>query len=129
HDYVLTDAEKAKGVTLMCSHAAVGDIVIEAAMAGVSDITGQVIDTRVRAVEPLGSAMFAVHPLTPRSDRLCFLAGQRVRARVGSDEAELSIASCPCEERRVELHVRRDRADAFTAHIEHELRVNDVVEL
>jgi CDP-4-dehydro-6-deoxyglucose reductase len=129
HDYVLTDAEKAKGVTLMCSNAAVGDIVIEAAMAGVSDITGQVIDTRVRAVESLGTAVFAVHLLTPRSDRLCFLAGQRVRARVGDDEAELSIASCPCEERRIELHVRRDRADAFAAHVERELRVNDVVEL
>jgi CDP-4-dehydro-6-deoxyglucose reductase len=127
HDFRLSKAEKEAGQTLLCSYAAVGDIEIEAATAGADDIPEQTIATRVRAVEPLGENMLALHLLTPRSERLRFLAGQRVRVRLGDDELELPVASCPCEERRIELHVRRDARSAFSAHVEHDLRVNDTV--
>jgi len=55
-----------------------------------------------------------LHLQTPRSNRLRFLAGQRVTLGlsagvVSSDDlhAELPVASCPCDDRNLIFHVRR----------------------
>ncbi|MEQ1695683.1 MAG: 2Fe-2S iron-sulfur cluster-binding protein [Hyphomicrobiaceae bacterium] len=127
HDFALNEAQKAKGITLMCSYAAVGDVVLEAAMAGTRDIPQQTIMARVRAIEPLGKHVTAVHLLTPRSDRLQFLAGQRLRVTIGGQAAEVSIASCPCEERRIEVHVRE--TDTWSPFASAGLKQNDEVEI
>lgn len=126
HDYALSSAERASGVTLMCCYAPIGDVTIEAAAAGASDIPEQRIEARVRTVEAMGPDVLALHLLTPRSERLHFLAGQRVKVAFGDTTAELSVASCPCEERRVELHV--PRVSRLGQHVG-ELRQNDAVEI
>lgn len=108
HDYPLGEAERAAGAILMCSYTAVTDLVIEAGVAGADDIPEQTIPTRVKAVERLADDLLALHLTTPRSQRLRFLAGQRVRLVAAGLEGEYAIASCPCEDRHIELHVRRD---------------------
>lgn len=127
HDYVIPEAEKQRGTTLMCSYAPVGDVTIEANLAGVDDIPEQTIKARVRAIEPLGRDMIALHLMTPRAERLRFLAGQRVRLSAGGASEDLWVASCPCEDRRVEVHVRRDSASAFARHLIDGLKSNDEV--
>ena len=126
HDYRLTEAEAARGVALMCCYAPLGDMVIEAALPGADEIPEQTIEARVRAVEALGSRVVALHLLTPRSDRLQFLAGQRLRLRIGEAAGEVSIASCPCEERRIELHLVRGSELAVLAE---GLRANETAEI
>ncbi len=128
HDYALKDAEKANGTFLLCSYAPASDLVVEAAVAGADDIPQQDITARVKAVEPLGESMAALHLTLPRSQRLRFLAGQHVTLSAEEDEAEFYIASCPCEDRHVEVHVRREPG-AFAERVFDSLRKEALVRL
>ena len=128
HDYPLKEADKAAGAFLMCSYTAVTDVVIEARVAGADDIPEQTIATRVKAVEPLDTHLVALHLTTPRSQRLRFLAGQRVTLGLGELDAEYAIASCPCEDRHIELHVRRDNRP-FSRRVFEDLRKDAPVTL
>ena len=54
-DYVLSEAEKQQGYTLLCSHTAVGDLVIEALESTeAGDIPPQQIVAQVKAIQALG---------------------------------------------------------------------------
>jgi CDP-4-dehydro-6-deoxyglucose reductase len=119
HDYPLSEAERAQGHVLLCVHsAASSEIVLETLEAkGPRDIPEQEIAVRVRGVRPLAADTLHLHLQTPRTTRLRFLAGQSVTlsAAGGGAEAQATyaIASCPCDERNLHFHVRRDAADAF----------------
>ncbi|MCZ7653462.1 MAG: 2Fe-2S iron-sulfur cluster-binding protein [Rhodocyclaceae bacterium] len=106
HDYVLSEAEKNQGYTLLCSHAAVGDLVIEALeTSSAGDIPQQQIVARIKAIEALGDDVRLLHLQTPRNNRLRFLAGQSATLVAGETSAQLPIASCPCDDRN--LHFPR----------------------
>lgn len=126
HDYTLKEVEKNAGYFLMCSNTAVTDIVIEASVAGATDIQPQTIATKVKAVELLDARIAALHLTTPRSQRLRFLAGQRVRLSSGGVAGDYYIASCPCEDRHIELHIRRDNRP-FARKVFDDLRKEDPV--
>lgn len=126
HDFVLKESEKNQGVILLCSYTAVTDVVIEASVAGADDIPQQRIATKVRAIEPLGEDIVALHLMTPRSQRLRFLAGQSVSLAIGDIVADYPLASCPCEDRHIEVHVRRDNSP-FARKVFNDLRKEDVV--
>ena len=111
HDCALKDTEKANGTFLLCSYTPASDVVIEAAVAGADDIPQQDIIAKVKTVEPLNAGIAALHLTLPRSQRLRFLAGQQVSLAADGAEGEFYIASCPCEDRHVEVHVRRDQND------------------
>lgn len=115
-DYRFSEAEKAQNHVLMCSCTAhTSDLVIEVLEAGLpEDMPEQRIVTKLRAIDRLGDDMLQLHLQTPRSNRLRFLAGQRVTlglpAGVASNDdlhAELPVASCPCDDRNLIFHVRR----------------------
>jgi CDP-4-dehydro-6-deoxyglucose reductase, E3 len=108
HDYALKESEKANGDFLMCSYTPVTDVVIEARVAGADDIPEQSIPAKVKAVEIINDRLAALHLLAPRSQRLRFLAGQYVTLSSDGAEGDYYVASCPCEDRHIELHVRRD---------------------
>lgn len=108
HDFTLAEADKANGDFLMCSYTPVTDIVIEAGVAGADDIPQQNIPAKVKAVEVINEQVAALHLLAPRSQRLRFLAGQYVTLSADGAEGDYYVASCPCEDRHIELHIRRD---------------------
>jgi CDP-4-dehydro-6-deoxyglucose reductase len=127
-DYAFSAAEKAAGVVLMCCHTAATDLVIEAREAhGAADMPLQTLDARVKAVSPMGEDMRLLHLQTPRSNRLRFLAGQSVRLSLGEAAASLPVASCPCDERNLQFHVRRRAGDAFTERVFAGLKDADTV--
>ncbi len=126
HDYTLKEVEKNAGYFLMCSNTAVTDIVIEASVAGATDIQPQTIATKVKAVELLDARIAALHLTTPRSQRLRFLAGQQVHLSTDGVAGDYYIASCPCEDRHIELHVRRDNRP-FARKVFDDLRKEDPV--
>jgi len=128
YDFVLKEPEKANGTILLCSYTAVTDLVIEAHVAGAEDIPRQTLQTRVRSMEPLTEGLLALHLFTPRSQRLRFLAGQRVKLSVGDVAGDYYVASCPCEERHIEVHVRA-AAQAFAHKAFGELHKEDAVTL
>ena len=131
HDYVLTEAEKSQGWILLCSNTAVSDVSIEAAVAGsVQDIPFQEITATVKSVEPLGQDMMLLHLQTPRTQRLRFLAGQSVVLKVGQAfSAELPIASCPCDDRNVLFHVRRQNGNLFSDYVFDRMKARESVEI
>jgi CDP-4-dehydro-6-deoxyglucose reductase len=118
-DYALTAAEKNAGVVLMCCNTALTDLVIDAREAhGAADMPLQTLDARVKSVSPLGDEVRLLHLQTPRSNRLRFLAGQSVSlALAGGVGASLPVASCPCDDRNLEFHVRRRDGDAFAERV------------
>lgn len=128
HDFVLKDPDKANGAFLLCSYTAITDVVIEATVSGAEDIPEQGIVTKVKAVERLGEDMAALHLTAPRSQRLRFLAGQHVTLSIDNAEGEYYVASCPCEDRHIEVHVRRDNR-AFSRKVFDDLRKEEAVRL
>ncbi|MEO8081569.1 MAG: 2Fe-2S iron-sulfur cluster-binding protein [Caldimonas sp.] len=126
-DYVLSEAEKAQGYTLLCAHtAASSELTLETLEAqGPQDIAPQQIVTTLRAVRELAPDTRLVHLQTPRSHRLRFLAGQSATLGLsGSGNAEgddlhrtLPIASCPCDDRNLHFFVARDADDPFACRV------------
>ena len=118
-DYALTGAEKSAGVVLMCCNTAVVDLVIEAREAhGAADMPVQTIDARVKSVSPLGDDVRLLHLQTPRSNRLRFLAGQSVSlALADGTGASFPVASCPCDDRNLQFHIRRRAGDVFAERV------------
>jgi len=128
-DYALTAAEKHAGVVLMCCNSALTDLVIEAREAhGAADMPLQSIDARVKSVSPLGDEVRLLHLQTPRSNRLRFLAGQSVSLSLAEGvSASLPVASCPCDDRNLQFHVRRRAGDAFAERVFTGLKAVDTV--
>ncbi len=105
-DFVLSDAEKADGIILLCTHTAVSDLVIEAPEAsGSVEIPKQHLTARVRSIQELSHGLILLNLQTPRTSRLRFLAGQRVALTVGDVTFEAPIASCPCDDRNLQFHL------------------------
>ena len=121
-DYRFSEAEKAQNHVLMCSCTALSsDLVLEVLEAGApEDIPEQRIVAKVRRIDALSADVMRLHLQTPRSNRLRFLAGQRVTlgiragVRDGSDvHGEFPVASCPCDDRNLIFHI--SRSDRRTA--------------
>ncbi len=131
HDYVRTEADKRDGMVLMCSNSAVGEVVIEASVAGGSEeIPLQQISATVKSITVLTPEMALLHLRTPRTSRLRFLAGQSVTLTVNQTyTAILSIASCPCDDHNILFHVRRTANNDFADYVFNQLKNNEVVEV
>ncbi|OZA26172.1 MAG: flavodoxin oxidoreductase [Hydrogenophilales bacterium 17-61-9] len=129
HDYVLKQAEKDAGTILLCAYAPVSDVVIESSVAGARDIPVQQLTARVKSVEVFNPHMAALHILAPRSQRLRFLGGQGIQVRVNGSGGRYAIASCPCEDRHIEVQIPRRAGDAFAEAVFSELKANDTVEV
>jgi len=139
-DYRFSEAEKAQNHVLMCACTALSsDVVLEMLEADApADIPEQRVVAKVRKVEALNGEMMRLHLQTPRSNRLRFLAGQRVTLGVtglagGSDlHAEYPVASCPCDDRNLIFHLcRTDRrlasADFSQAVLDGRIKAGDDV--
>lgn len=129
HDYVLKDADKEAGVILLCAYAPVNDVVIEASVAGAHDIPVQQLVAKVKSVEVFNPHMAALHILAPRSQRLRYLGGQSIDLSIDGVSGRYAIASCPCEDRHIEVQVPRRPGDAFAEAVFGELRANDAVKV
>jgi CDP-4-dehydro-6-deoxyglucose reductase len=129
HDYVLKQADKDAGVILLCSYAPVNDVVIEANVAGARDIPVQRLSARVKSVEVFNSRIAALHIIAPRSQRLRFLAGQSIDVSLDGVHGRYAIASCPCENRHIEIQIPRHPGDAFAESLFTTMKANDTVSL
>jgi CDP-4-dehydro-6-deoxyglucose reductase len=119
HDYRFSAVQRARGEVLLCSCTAVTDLVVEAGIALVpKDIPAQTIQGEIKSIEHPTDEVAIVHVQTPPSNRLRFIAGQSVRLTFGQTlSTELPIASCPCEDRHLEFHVRKMPGNPFADHI------------
>lgn len=130
HDHVIPEAEKAQGYFLMCSNSCRGQVEVEAFNAtGPGDIPSQRVSTRIKKIRPLSDDVCLLHVQTPRTQRLRFLAGQSAHLTLGDNaDAEIPIASCPCDDRNIEFHIRMDQDDPFARELRR-MSANQTVEL
>ena len=128
-DYALTAAEKNSGVVLMCCNTALVDLVIEAREAhGAVDMPLQKIEARIKSIGPIAEDMRLLHLQTPRTNRLRFLAGQSVSLGLpGGPSASFAVASCPCDDRNLQFHIRQYPGNAFAERVFNELKSGDSV--
>lgn len=131
HDYVLTEKEKLQGYFLACSNTAVTDIIIAADEAGSEqDIPVQTIQARIRKFETPIPDLGILSVKTPRTERLRFLAGQRVRLEIpGVGSCVTHVASCPCDDMNLQFHIAYDDNSAFARHTFQQVRSNDVINI
>jgi CDP-4-dehydro-6-deoxyglucose reductase len=119
-DYVFKAADKAQDYVLTCVNtAASSELELEAQVAdGVGEIVEQQIEIRVKSIDQPGEDVLVVHARTPRSQRFRFLAGQGVRLSLTDNSGtqaslDLPVASCPCDDRNLEFHIRHSAGDDF----------------
>ena len=131
HVFVLPESEKLQGGILTCVHTACEDLELDAIVASsVHDISTQDICVKVRKVESVAPEIYKVTVQTPRTQRLRFMAGQYVELTKDQDTiGHLAIASCPCEDRLIEFHVRAVEDDAFANYIATEAKSGDMLQL
>ena len=130
-DYTLPEAQKAQGYALMCTHTPAGGLVIDAPVAGYAEhIPLQALRTKVRRIETLSDELIILQLQTQRSQRLRFLAGQYATFKGEPFDAfDLAIASCPCDDRRLDFHVRRVADEPFSEFVFTRLKAGDWLEL
>jgi len=127
HDFVIRDADKIQGDALMCSTSCQGDVVIDAdVVASVADIPAQELRIKVRKIDRVSDDLAIITLQVPRTVRLRFIAGQYVRVYDDQQRShEYAIASCPCDEKRIEFHVRKLEDDAFSSMVFNQLSIGD----
>jgi len=127
HDYVIRDADKIQGHALMCSTSCQGDVVIDAdVITNASEIPAQELRIKVRKIDHISNDLAIITLQVPRTVRLRFIAGQYVRVFDDQQRShEYAIASCPCDEKRIEFHVRKLEDDAFSAMVFNQLSIGD----
>lgn len=130
-EYVIPEAEKLQQVILTCVCAAKNDIAIDAPVANcASDIPSQKINVKVRKIVQMSSQVFKLLVQTPRTKRLRFLAGQYVEVTLpGVGTSRFAIASCPCEDRLIEFHLRVSEYDPVSLRVAESMRLGDTLEL
>ncbi len=127
-DFVLSDAEKNQGYLLLCAHTATSDMEIEADIANrPADIQFQEIQARVKTIQPLTDKVWLLHLQTPRTNRLRFLAGQSVALGIDDDSGSYAIASCPCDDRNLQFHIRNIPENTFAQRIFNGLRASETI--
>ena len=131
HDHVLSEKDKIQGYILTCSHTAVTDIILEADEAGnEKDIPKQTITAWARKTEAVNNSMRILHVKTPRTQRLRFLAGQRVTLEIpGVAVTEKHVASCPCDDMNLQFHINDDADDSFSRYVYTKMKTNDVINI
>ena len=131
HEFVLPESEKLQGSILTCVNTACEDLQLDVIVAsGVKDISVQEVCVKVRKLEQVAHEVYKVIVQTPRTQRLRFLAGQYAELKKDQHiKGYLAIASCPCEDRLIEFHVRKVPNDGFANYIWNSAKTGDTLQL
>lgn len=130
-DFPLSPEQKYEGYFLSCCCAAQSDCRIEVVEIGsVDEIPQQFIRARVYNLQLLSQDVMSVTLKTPRSQPLNFFAGQSITLHLqNKSKRNKSIASCPCDALRPEIHVKYHEGDAFSEYIFNDLKKNDSLDI
>lgn len=123
-DYVFSARERAEGWILLCTNTAASDVVVEATSSDLSQpIPEQELTVKVRKEDRVDDGLVILQTQTPRTRRLRFRAGQYATVSIpGVGSLDLSIASCPCDDRHLEFHVRHLEGEPVSDFVFRELR-------
>jgi CDP-4-dehydro-6-deoxyglucose reductase len=126
---ILTDAEKAAGMTLFCCATPLSDLVIECReVPAVKDIPVRTLPCRVQKMERVAADVMVLQLKLPTNERLQFLAGQYIEILAKDHRPRcFSLANAPHHDEFLELHVRNVPGGAFTRHVFDEMKERDIL--
>ena len=129
--FSMPESEKLQEYILTCVNTAREDLTLDALVANTAaDIPLQELNVKVRKIELVAAEVYRLVVQTPRTNRLRFLAGQYIDLILHDiGKKSFAIASCPCEDRLIEFHVRVLEDDPFTKYVTSTLKVGDSVQL
>ena len=112
HDYphTLTEEDHYAKRILLCANTAMTDVsLVVDEVKDPSEIPAQQVDAHVRRIREQDGVLIV--QLTPEPPaRFQFLSGQRARITAGGVSQDCPLASCPCDETQIELHLTPDEA-------------------
>jgi CDP-4-dehydro-6-deoxyglucose reductase len=129
HDFSISEADRQRGVVLLCRTTTDTDLVIETEQtSNPASIPTQTIVTTVDKLQRAAQDVMVLHLRTPRSQTLQFLAGQHMTLAIdGIGPRNKSIASCPCNGMNIQFHVRHVAGDEFADFIFNRLQLKQRV--
>ena len=90
----------------------------------------QDLRVKVRKIDRISEELAIITTQVPRTERLRFIAGQYMRVCDEQGQShDFAIASCPCDEKRLEFHVRKLDGDAFSNTVFNTLSVGDWLDI
>ena len=115
----LTDEQIMQGEILLCCHTAVTDLVLDVSEAATAKaIPLQEMKATIKRIQTPKENIRILELKTPLSARLQFLAGQDVLLKVENGlSAVYSLASCPCDECTLQIHIYCRDDDEFSQYI------------
>lgn len=118
------------GEILMCANTAINDCLLEVTeIDSPAGIDRQTVPVSVRRVEQLNDRVRALY-LTPQQDsRLQFMSGQSVELVYQDMHQLLPVASCPCDETQIELHVEHSPGNPIADYVFGDCQVGDRLEV
>ena len=129
YDFSIRDADRQRGVVLLCRTTTDTDLVIETEQTtNPACIPTQTIVTTVDKLQYAAKDVMVLHLRTPRSQTLQFLAGQHMTLAIdGIGPRNKSIASCPCNGMNIQFHLRHVAGDEFADYIFTQLQLKQRV--
>lgn len=130
-DSILTEAEQAQGVALLCQAHPTGDLVVDAREVAVSEeIQIKLLPCRVTRMERYNHDVMRLSLQLPQNQRFNYLAGQYIDILLRDGRRRsFSIANAPRDDGRLELHVRRVPGGFFTGQIFSSMKERDLLRL
>ena len=128
YDHVFTAAQKAAGHFLLCSFSAASDVTVATLISdSITQIEAYQFAAKVRSVKAFDDRITSLVLQVPRSLRLRFVAGQYAKLTKNDATGEFSIASCPCDARRLEFHIPRLADNPLSRYVFESCAVGDSV--
>lgn len=129
--YVLSDIDRAQGLTLFCCAKPQSDLVIECReVSRATDIQVKTLPCRVQKMERLADDVMVLFLKLPANERLQFFAGQYIDIlQKEGKPRSFSLANAPHDDEFLELHVRNIPGGAFTQHVFNEMKERDILRI
>ena len=126
---ILTDADHANGVALLCQARPLEDLVVDAREVPVSqEIEIKMLPCRVSRLEKLNHDVMLVSLALPQNKQFNYLAGQYIDILLRDGRRRsFSLANAPAEGAELELHVRQVPGGYFTNQIFNSTKVRDLL--
>ena len=128
---ILTDAERARGVALLCQAHPLEDLVVEAREVEVSEeIEIKLLPCRVMKLDKLNHDVMCVSLKLPQNQQFNYLAGQYIDILLRDGRRRsFSIANAPIENGDLELHIRRVPEGFFTNQVFSTMNERDLLRM
>ncbi|HEX4327885.1 MAG TPA: CDP-6-deoxy-delta-3,4-glucoseen reductase [Burkholderiales bacterium] len=133
HPTYLSEADKAKGLALLCQARPLSDLVVEAREVDMNDVVrAKFMPARIFAMQQAAGDVMIITLSLPMNEPMLYRAGQYVEFILKDGRRRAySIASLPSNEgvRQLELHIRKMPGGHFTEHVFGTMKLRDIARI